>query len=114
MLGISFPVFADTVDFTDNAFADAEDKSSWDFSWQGITVTVTAGPSGAVIWHDGYDGFGVKYSYENDEIEGPESLTLTFSSSIDLEEIYIADLFKRHTYYEKGWYQLDGGGKDGR
>jgi hypothetical protein len=78
----------------------------------GIDLTFTAGPNDPVnppsLWWDSSDGFGVQYSYEQEEIEGPESLKLSFSSPFILDAIYIADLFNEEGYTEYGFYQLDG------
>ncbi len=75
-----------------------------------VQMTLAALPrykdEGAVMtWNDG-DGLGVKYSYEYDEIETPELLSIHFDKLVHLETIELTDLF-----YEKrdgAWYQEKG------
>ena len=76
------------------------------------------------LWWDSTDGFGVQYGYEQDEIEGPEFLTLSFevvngiaplgaqaNTPFFLEKVFISDLFNEWGYTERGVYQF--GGPDG-
>lgn len=82
-------------------------------SIDGISVTAVAGPTGASLYHDTTDGLGVRYSYETDEIEESEVLTISFASTVLLNSIGISDLFIEsrggHTYTEYGYYSTDGG-----
>jgi hypothetical protein len=73
-------------------------------------VTLTADPNGATLYWDSTDGFGVRYSYETDEIEGPETLTVSFADPVNLNTLYLTDLFHENGYLETGSYSLDGGG----
>ncbi len=118
------------LDFTDlDSFATSETNPMGDQSWtgskDGLSVTVTAGPSSSNLWWDGQDGFGVDTdtwfnsgkNYEDDEVEGSESLTVTFSQAVDIVSMNLTDLFNEagcsfcSSYLEKGYYQIDGGAK---
>lgn len=89
----------------------------------GVTVTLTAAPTSGKITLDLSDGgIGIdSKSYEDDEIEGCESLKITFTSSspVTLTEVYLVDLYKESnnygsgTYFEKGYYKIDGQAKQG-
>jgi len=72
-------------------------------------VTLTAAPTGATLYWDATDGFGVRYSYETDEIEGPERLTVTFADPVRVNSLYLTDLFHENGYLETGSYSLNGG-----
>jgi len=72
-------------------------------------VTLSAEPTGASLYWDGTDGFGVRYSYETDEVEGSERLTLSFADPVKLNTLYLTDLFYEDGYLETGSYSLDGG-----
>jgi PEP-CTERM motif len=72
-------------------------------------VTLTPDPTGATLYWDSTDGFGVRYSYEVDEIEGPERLTVSFADPVKVNTLYLTDLFNEG-YLETGSYSLDGGG----
>ena len=111
--------FASLIDFTDNQFAPAHNQPSFDITVDGVglrfeAMTFFDGP--ATLWWTEYDdfrfkdGFGVQYSYEADEIEGPEFLKISFTSGpFDLQKVYITDLFSE-PYRETGKYQLNGSG----
>lgn len=89
----------------------------------GIT-TATAGPTGALIFAaDSNDGLGVKCSVqvcggtdELDEINGKESLTISFATSVKLLSVKVTDFFPKSHYNEpndgsvasgeKGWISL--------
>ena len=59
------------------------------------------------LWWDDIDGFGVQYSYEPDEIEGPEFLLLEFENGpVFLNKFGVADLFNEG-YLEMGIYRTD-------
>lgn len=72
-------------------------------------VTLSAAPAGATLYWDSSDGFGVMYSYEQDEIEGPERLTLTFADPVRVTTLYLTDLFHEDGYLETGSYSVNGG-----
>ncbi len=99
--------FALTIDFRDSVWENGE-------GFAGFTngdVTLSAGPAGAVLWHDGIDGIGIIDNYENDEIEGDEVLQVSFSSDVMLDFIYLADFFyecRSNCYSETGSYSLNG------
>ncbi len=71
----------------------------------GLTVTLEArygsNNDDAYIWHNGLDGLGVFYHYEDDEIEMNEKLIIKFSQSIFLNTVYIANLFENE-YQKQG------------
>jgi hypothetical protein len=94
-------------------FSPALGLASFSIDIGDVELTFTPGPPDSVnppsLWWDNVDGFGVQYSYEQDEIEGSEFLKLSFSTPFVLDTIYIADLFNEHGYTEYGWYQLNGG-----
>jgi hypothetical protein len=84
----------------------------------GATATITPGPVGASFYWGSDDGFGVRYNgsgaYEYDEIEGPETLSLTFSQPVYIESVLLTDLFREQTswgqtYNETGSYTLSNG-----
>ncbi len=112
-------VQAAVISFTDDGPAPVLDFSpalglpSFTIDIGGVDLTLTPGPPDPVfqpsLWWDNIDGFGVQYSYEEDEIEGSEYLRLSFSKPFVLDTIYIADLFNENGYTERGFYQLDGG-----
>ena len=101
------------IDFRDPLFSGAQDLPSFTVPLSGFELTIEAGvfPLGdALLWWDKWDGFGVQYSYERDEIEGPEFLQLSFSVPFVLEKVYIRDLFREFGYNEIGYYELNGSG----
>lgn len=84
----------------------------------GANATITPGPVGASFYWGTDDGFGVRYNgtgaYEYDEIEGPETLSITFSQPVYVESILVSDLFRERTnagtrYNERGSYTLSNG-----
>ncbi|MHC4161709.1 MAG: PEP-CTERM sorting domain-containing protein [Planctomycetota bacterium] len=105
--------WADTVDFRDpNLFGPASNQTSFDVGvLDGYELTLLPAPEGARLWWDAVDGFGVRYSYEDDEIEGVEKLTVHFSAPVYLDTIHVSDLFLEGGRREIGFYQLDGGTK---
>jgi len=112
--------FAVTIDFTDPIF-NPGGASSITQTVGGITVTVEAIlPAGATLFWSGVgapsgfglDGFGVNSSsYEDDEVEGPDRLKVSFGTSVILSGIGITDLFYEGSsrYREEGFYSLNGG-----
>jgi hypothetical protein len=115
-LMVSSPAFAADIDFRSSAFAGANNRSGFSYTASdGVTLTVTAGPTGARLYQDSQDGFGVRASYENDEIEGYESLSIGFSEDVLLTDLFITDLFIERpflglgrSYAEVGYYTIDG------
>jgi len=105
--------WADTVDFRDpNLFGPANQRSSFDVGvLDGYELTLLPAPEGARLWWDAVDGFGVRFSYEDDEIEGVEELTVQFSAAVYLDAIHVSDLYLEGGRREIGFYQLDGGAK---
>ncbi|NPV04891.1 MAG: VPLPA-CTERM sorting domain-containing protein [Syntrophaceae bacterium] len=101
---------ASTVDFRTSAFSGAMNQPTFAAGIGGNTVTLTALPTGARIWWDSTDGLGVRYSYENDEIEGVERLRIGFAAPVQLSSVLLTDLFNESGYLERGAYQLNGTG----
>ena len=99
------------VDFRTSAFASADQQASFSTSAGGVDLTFTPLPTpNARLYWDSTDGFGVRYAYEADEIEGAETLLIQFSSQVWLQEIQLTDLFNESGYLEIGYYELDGSG----
>ena len=114
-----------TLDFTNPVF-DPFGASSVTATVGGVTVTIEASmPAGATLFWNGVgkpdasgflDGFGVKStSYEDDEVEGPDILKVSFGTNVILTGIGITDLFNENGvaggayYLETGSYSLNGG-----
>lgn len=106
------------VDFTSESYTCAgcgspDGASSAELVVDGVTWTFTPEPEPfASLFYDtgGPDGFGVRYSYEYDEIEGTEErLVISFSEEIYINEVHLTDIFYEDGYREMGWYSLDGG-----
>jgi hypothetical protein len=101
---------ASTVEFRNAAtFGGAFNRPSFSASVDGLTITVTANPTGSRLWWDSTDGLGVQYRYERDEIESVERLRIGFSTPVYLSRVLITDLFNEG-YLERGYYQLNGSG----
>jgi hypothetical protein len=102
---------ASTYDFRDaSTFGGALNQSSFSTGIDGNTITLTAMPTGASLWWDGVDGLGVKFLFENDEVQGIERLKIDFASPVRLSSVLITDLFNENGYLERGSYQLNGSG----
>lgn len=101
---------ASTVDFRTAAFSGAMNQPTYGAGIDGNTITLTALPTGARLWWDSTDGLGVRYSYENDEIEGIEQLRIGFATPVHLSSVLLTDLFNENGYLERGSYQLNGTG----
>ena len=69
-----------------------------------MAARIEAAPSVATLYHDEYDGFGVRYDYEDDEIEGCERLHLSFGSPVRLSSFLITDLFNEPYNWGSGSY----------
>jgi hypothetical protein len=111
-VGFAANVDAMIIDFRLPAFQSADGQPSKYFGSYGLTVQ--AAPTGSELYHDTTDGFGVRYFYENDEIEGPdERLHLSFDSSVRLRAFLITDLFYEPfnwgggNFSERGFYSFD-------
>jgi hypothetical protein len=104
------PAGAVTIDFRSDAFAGADGAASFASEADGISLTYLPLPTpDARLYWDGTDGFGVRYAYETDEIEGAESFRIDFSEAVYLETVWVTDLFDENGYLERGSYELDGG-----
>jgi len=100
--------FASYIDFREESvFGDALGKTCFATTVDGLDLIFKPYPSGATLWWDDQDGFGVQFDYEQDEIEGDELLKLRFSMEVYVEEIHITDLFNEWGYQEFGAYRLD-------
>ncbi len=119
-LTVASTASAEFVDFRSSSqFGGSDYDSSASFTTQsGATATIIPGPSGSSLYWGTDDGFGVRYSgsgaYEYDEIEGPESLSITFSQPVYIESVLVSDLFREQTnigttYNETGTYTLGNG-----
>ena len=99
------------IDFRSGDFSSADGLSS--FSYNPAGLTISANPSPAKLYQDSTDGIGIRYSYENDEIEGSELLHLSFNAPQQLEQILFTDLFyerkndRSGSFYERGQYSFD-------
>lgn len=58
-----------------------------------VTASAFKGTSNAKLYWDSKDGYGV-VGGENDEINGSEYMTVTFSIPVMLEGVFLTDLFK--------------------
>jgi hypothetical protein len=112
--------FDPTIDFrSGGAFIPGSGVDTHTVSSHGIDITLDAMrddgtgyvSAGSLYW-DSTDGYGVKgVSYEYDEIENPEVLRMSFSTTVIVERILITDLFIEGSpsYVETGSYSVDGG-----
>ncbi len=109
--------FAPNVDFRESAFQPSGAVSSFSATSHGYHVTIetlklTGGglvSNGRLYWND-EDGYGIiGAGYENDEIELPEVLRISFGSSTYIESALVSDLYLERKYAETGKYSLDGG-----
>jgi hypothetical protein len=104
-------VASTTVDFRNEAiFGGALNQPSYSAMVDGNTITISAMPNGARLWWDSTDGFGVRYLFESDEVQGIERLKIGFASPVRLSSVLITDLFNEDGYLERGYYQLNGSG----
>jgi hypothetical protein len=105
------PADAVLIDLRSPAYAPADGANSFSSTVDGVTLTFLPLPTPeARLYWDSTDGFGVRYDYEVDEIEGRETLSVLFSEAVYLEEIRVTDLFYENGYLERGSYELDDSG----
>jgi hypothetical protein len=102
------------VDFRTAPFHAGHGLPSFDIDVDGTTFRFEAMPQGSVLYHAKADGYGVDspFSYEPDEIEGPEVLSLSFWSgasakALKLDSIHLTDLFNERSL-ETGRIELHG------
>jgi len=110
--------FAPVVDFRDSGFEPPSGADVYSHTASGINFTFEAlslsgappiVPGGELYWDD-IDGFGVKeLSYEDDEVEFPEAMRISFGETVQVNRFLISDLFIEHGYTERGYYSLDDG-----
>lgn len=113
VLASSSSAFAANLDFSSAAFAAADGRSSFAYTASdGVTLTLTAGPQLALarLQQDSSDGFGVSTLFDStpNEIDGTETLTLSFSQGVTVSDVFINDLFNEG-YLEQGSYSINGG-----
>jgi hypothetical protein len=102
--------FIDFRDLTFQPILPAE-GNSLNRTVDGTNLTITASPAQALLYWDSTDGFGVQYDYEYDEVEGVESLHVSFGETMYLSGFFVTDLFSNdHNsgYVEYGWYSING------
>lgn len=92
------------LDFRDSLFSDAYGLNEFSATVDGISFTIKAKPGDSGLWWDSTDGLGIQHDYENDEIEGDETLAVLFHTPVNLQGILITDLFNEHGYLETGVY----------
>lgn len=108
----SSSALAISLDFRDASFAAYAGTNNAVFVEDGITITMQA-INGKFSWSSS-DGFGVDgKGYEDDEVEHPEAILVSFSDTVLLTELTFYDLEQEsvlfHTYNERGTYAVDGG-----
>jgi hypothetical protein len=103
---------ASFIDFRTPAFSTADNDPSFSTIVDGIGLQFDPIPQSARLYWDSTDGFGVRYSYEEDEIEGTERLKITFTTGpVYLLAVSLTDLFREGSpaYWETGEYSINGG-----
>lgn len=124
VIGMAFVASAAPVYFSDDAFEGANGKSS--FTSEDYGITLTASPDGAELTRSSA-GLGVDYSrfIIDDlpyEIDYPEVLTISFDKEVNLESVFISNLYTDQIYVkifgkkivlasweEEGSYELSDG-----
>lgn len=124
VIGMAFVASAAPVYFSDDAFEGANGKSS--FTSEDYGITLTASPEGAELTRSSA-GIGVDYSrlFFDDlpyEIDYPEVLTISFDKEVNLESVFISNLYSDQIYVkifgkkivlasweEEGSYELSDG-----
>lgn len=114
LLLASASAWADEINFQPATMSQGDGFLS--YAWttsSGIIVTLTG--TGGVLEHNagtGLDGYGVGApnitgpfrDYERDEIEGPETLVVTFSQPVTLNRFYVTNLFNERNNFGGGWF----------
>ena len=95
------------LDFRDSFYSSAFGENAFTATVDGIHFTIKAKPADAELWWDSRDGIGIQYDYENDEIEGSENLVILFHTPVNLNGVFITDLFNEHGYLERGVFATD-------
>ncbi len=111
VLLLAGPAAAATIDFRSSDFSEAYGLAT--FTANGVTLT--AAPSGSQLYRDSLGGFGVQYSYMQNQVEGSESLTISFATPVSISSVLIMHLYndpydlpKTGNYLETGSYALNG------
>jgi hypothetical protein len=111
VLLLAGPAAAATIDFRSSDFSGAYGLAT--FTANGVTLT--AAPSGSQLYWDSLGGFGVQYSYMQNQVEGSESLTISFATPVSISSVFIMHLYndpydppKTGYYLETGSYALNG------
>ncbi len=117
ILAIAGTAAATSIDFRDPAFQPgvgldhhSVNQSSYSFSFDALNIA-DMGHDGSLFW-DRSDGFGIiGAGWENDEIELPEVLRLSFGETLYLESLVVTDLYVEGSgpRAERGFYSLDDG-----
>lgn len=118
VLGMAFIASAAYVDFTGDAFNGVDGKESFTSAEYGITLS--AAPEGWAELTRSADGIGIDWLLDSnkDEIDGIEVLTISFGKDVNLESVYISNLYRDEVYLfkwlvgswdEKGNYELSTG-----
>ena len=105
------------VDFRDASFSAGygvnhfeHSAASYDFTFDALHISGMQ-HDGTLYW-DAADGFGIiGAGWEDDEIEFPEVLSLSFGETVYVDHLIVTDLFieQEGTRPERGFYSLDGG-----
>jgi hypothetical protein len=108
---MAFVASATPVDFSSDAFKGANNKSSFTSEYYGITLT--ASPKGAKLTQS-KDGIGIDglIDLTPNEINGSEVLTISFGRDVNLESVYISNLYTEGfiiVWQESGIYELSSG-----
>lgn len=116
-LAVAGPAGAVAIDFRNHRFAPAPDLNhhtvdnrGYSFSFDTLHIAGMH-PNGSLSWNEA-DGFGIiGAGWENDEIEFPEVLSLSFGETLYVEQLFVTNLFIEHDGIrpERGFYSFDGG-----
>jgi hypothetical protein len=107
------PALAIYVDFTNFALSGNIVGSPYTDNLSGSITITFENVSGNYLWWDNKDGFGIyDPGYENDEIESPEKMRISFSTAVYVDYFDLTDLFYEgspgYEYEEIGWYNFNG------
>lgn len=111
VIGMAYMASAAPVYFTDATFSGAHGQAS--FTSEEYGITLSAAPEGAKLTKSS-DGIGIKYllDFTPKEINGSEVLTISFGRDVNLESVYISNLYTEgliFVWHEKGKYELSSG-----